>query len=145
MKSKLLMIPGGLLALSLLYACANTNSIARVHPEEVKGLPNCAECHTDRWATLNHQSEDFYLKHKFFAEQQRMACAACHEESFCVECHAHREEIKPNDKYKERPELNLPHRGDYLARHRIDGRVDPTSCLKCHGRQNNERCKICHR
>ena len=35
--------------------------------------------------------------------------------------------------------------GDYLSRHRIEGRIDPVSCLKCHGRQNNERCKLCHR
>jgi len=31
------------LMLTYLCACANTNSIARVHPEEVKGLPKCSE------------------------------------------------------------------------------------------------------
>ena len=133
------------LALSLLYACANSNSMARVHPEEVKGLVNCAECHSDSWAALNHQAVDFYLKHRFYSAQNQAACYSCHQESFCAECHAHKEEIKPSDKYKERPELSLPHRGDYLSQHRIDGRVDPVPCLKCHGRQNNERCKICHR
>lgn len=133
------------LMLSLLCACANNNSMARIHPEEVKGLPNCAECHTDKWGALNHQAEDFYLKHKFYSYQNMAACYACHQEGYCADCHAHKEEIKPSDKYKERPELALPHRGDYLAQHRIDGRIDPVSCLKCHGRQNNERCKICHR
>lgn len=133
------------LALSFLYACANQTSMARVHPEEVTGLPKCSECHTDSWSSLNHQAQDFYLKHKFYAAQHRPACSACHRESFCVDCHAHKEEIKPNDKYKERPELSLPHRGDYLSRHRIEGRIDPVACLKCHGRSNNERCKICHR
>ena len=141
----ILLIALTVLTFSFLYACANTSSIARVHPEEVKGLPKCAECHTDSWTALNHQAQDFYLKHKFYAAQQRAACSACHQESFCVQCHTHKEEIKPSDKYKERPELSLPHRGDYLSRHRIDGRIDPASCLKCHGRQNNERCKICHR
>lgn len=131
--------------LSVLYACANTNSVARVHPEEVKGLPKCSECHTDSWTSLNHQAEDFYLKHKFYSYQYKAACATCHEDSFCVECHAHKEEIKPSDKYKNKPEMALPHRGDYMSQHRIDGRIDPASCLKCHGRQNNERCKICHR
>jgi hypothetical protein len=133
------------LMLSVLCACANTNSMTRVHPEEVKGLPNCTECHTDQWASLNHQAEDFYLKHKFYAYQQQAACYACHQEGYCADCHAHKEEIKPSDKYKERPELALPHRGDYLSQHRIDGRIDPVSCMKCHGRQNNERCKICHK
>lgn len=141
----LLLIALTAVLLSFLYACANTSSMARVHPEEVKGLPNCVECHTDSWGSLNHQAQDFYLKHKFYAGQHRPACNACHQESFCVQCHAHKEEIKPSDKFKERPELSLPHRGDYLARHRIDGRIDPVSCLKCHGRTNNERCKICHR
>jgi hypothetical protein len=27
---------------------------------------------------------------------------------------------------------------------RIDGRINPASCFPCHGRQNNERCKVCH-
>ena len=131
--------------LCTLYACANNTSIARVHPEEVTGLPRCADCHTDRWTALNHQAEDFYLKHRFYAAQQKAACLACHQDSFCVDCHAHKEELKPDIKYKEKPELALPHRGDYLARHRIDGKIDPVSCLKCHGRENNERCKTCHR
>jgi hypothetical protein len=133
------------LLLASLVACANTKSLARVHPEEVKGLPNCTECHTDSWAALNHQAQDFYLKHKFYALQQKAACSSCHQESFCVDCHAHKEEIKPSDKYKDRPELALPHRGDYLSQHRIDGRVNPASCFKCHGRQNNGRCLTCHR
>jgi hypothetical protein len=133
------------LTLSVLAACANTSSIARVHPEEVKGLPNCSECHTDSWGALNHRAQDFYLKHRFYAGQNKAACNACHQDSFCVECHAHKEEIKPSDKYKDRPELSLPHRGDYLSQHRIDGRIDPAPCMKCHGRQNNERCKTCHR
>jgi len=140
-----LLILTAVLLLSIIAACANTTSIARVHSEELKGLPKCSECHTDRWVSLNHQAEDFYLKHRFYAAQQKAACSSCHQESFCVECHAHKEEIKPNDKYKERPELALPHRGDYLSQHRIDGRIDPASCLRCHGRQNNERCKICHK
>jgi hypothetical protein len=94
---------------------------------------------------LNHQADDFYRKHKFYAGQQRFACGTCHQESFCADCHAHKEEIKPSDRYKGSPERELPHRGDYLSRHKIEGRIDPASCLKCHGRTNNERCKTCHR
>ena len=144
MKNTLLILLSAL-TLSFLYACANTNSIARVHPVEVTGLPKCSECHTDSWSALNHQAQDFYLKHRFYAGQYKAACTACHEDSFCVECHAHKEEIKPSDKHKDSPELALPHRGDYLSQHRIDGRINPASCMRCHGRQNNERCKICHR
>jgi hypothetical protein len=142
---KTILLAHFLLVLPMLYACANTNSMARVHPEEVHGLPDCSECHTDSWTALNHRGNDFYLKHRFYAEQQKGACMVCHQESFCVDCHAHKEEIKPSDKYKEAPELSLPHRGDYLSQHRIDGRINPASCMKCHGRQNNERCRTCHR
>ena len=145
MKKRLYIILIPLILGAILYACANTKSIAKVHPTEVKGLVNCGECHTDNWAALNHQADDFYRKHKFYAGQQRFACGTCHQESFCADCHAHREEIKPSDKYRNSPERELPHRGDYLSRHKIEGRIDPASCLKCHGRTNNERCKTCHR
>lgn len=132
--------------LTLLFACANTKSIARIHPEEVSGMPNCTECHTDSWGALNHQTVDFYLKHGEYAGSfGRQACAACHRESFCTDCHARKEEIKPSDKYRDSPQRALPHRGDYLGQHRIDGRINPASCVKCHGRQNNERCVICHK
>jgi hypothetical protein len=144
-KNKLYIILIPLILGAILYACANTKSIAKVHPAPVKGLVNCGECHTDNWAALNHQADDFYRKHKFYAGQQKFACESCHQESFCADCHAHREEIKPSDRYKGSPERELPHRGDYLSRHKIEGRIDPASCLKCHGRTNNERCKTCHR
>lgn len=131
--------------LSILYACANTQSVARIHPEAVKGIPNCTECHSDALGAMNHQAIDFYKKHGFYAKDSRQSCAACHQESFCSDCHAHKEEIKPSDKFGGSPERNLPHRSDYLSQHKIDGRVNPASCVKCHGRQNNERCASCHK
>ncbi len=148
MKNKISLLLVALLTviiMSVLYACANNASIVRKHPVEVTGLTDCALCHSDQWSAFNHKVDDFYRKHRFYAGQQRNACAACHKESFCSDCHAYKEEIKPSDKYKESPERTLPHRGDYLSRHRIEGRIDPASCLKCHGRQNNEKCKLCHR
>ncbi|WP_246153076.1 cytochrome C [Oryzomonas rubra] len=139
------MIPMVVLIVSTLYACANTASIVKTHPEKVTGMPDCRECHTDTWQAFNHKAADFFPKHRFYAQEQRLACAACHEESFCSDCHAHKEEIKPSDKFADSPERTLPHRGDYLSQHKIDGRINPASCVKCHGRQNNERCATCHR
>jgi hypothetical protein len=81
-----------------LYACANTASVARQHPQEVKGLVNCGECHENQWGALNHKADDFYRKHKFYAGQQKPVCSSCHKESFCGDCHAHKEEIKPGDR-----------------------------------------------
>jgi hypothetical protein len=129
----------------LLFACANTASLKRKHPVEIQGLVNCSDCHKDRWGALNHKADNFDRRHKYYAGQQQRACTPCHRESFCTDCHAYREEIMPSDKYKGSPERMLPHRGDFLSRHRIEGKIDPVSCLKCHGRQNNERCRLCHR
>ncbi len=126
-----------------LYACATTASLQKTHPFEVEGPPKCSECHEDERASLNHNT-DFEVRHKFYATQQRQMCNLCHQPFFCSDCHANKEEIKPSDKYKDAPSRFLPHRGDYLTRHRVDGRINPTSCLKCHGRNNNARCKRCH-
>jgi len=136
---------GGVLAV-LLFACAEAPSLVRKHPEVGPGMHLCSDCHTDWRATLDHRHRpDYIKKHQFYASQQRHTCEVCHEESFCADCHANREEIKPSDKYKDAPERALPHRGDYLTQHKIDGRINPASCFPCHGRQNNERCKVCHR
>ena len=132
------------LSVTMLYACANTASVARVHPEAVTGLPNCAECHSDSWGSLNHKAPDFMAKHKFYASS-KFACAACHQESFCSDCHGNKEEIKPSSKFSDAVERSMPHRGDYLSQHKIDGKINPASCVKCHGSQNNEGCVSCHR
>ena len=137
-----------LLLMSLLYACANTASLPLTHPEDVRkqGMPrpNCTECHTDQWASLNHRAPNFYAKHRFYAASSRDACRTCHNESFCNDCHSRKDELKPSEKFTSDPERNLPHRGDYMSQHKIDGRINPVSCVKCHGRQNNVRCATCH-
>jgi hypothetical protein len=127
-----------------LFSCAHTQSIAAIHPVEVTAPPMCSDCHTDGRAALNHTA-DFSSRHRFYAKQQSRTCGVCHKESFCSDCHAHKEELKPSDKYKDSPDRGLPHRGDYLNQHKIDGRINPASCFPCHGRQNNERCLVCHR
>jgi len=128
----------------VLVACAQTASMAARHPVEVEGWPVCSECHTDGRAAMDHTA-DFGKRHKFYAQQNQQACGICHKESFCSDCHANKDELKPSDKYKDSPEMSLPHRGDYLNQHKIDGKINPAACFPCHGRQNNERCKACHR
>jgi hypothetical protein len=128
-----------------LYACTRTASMPALHPVEVESAPVCGDCHADDRAALNHTEDFFTVKHRYYAEQQSRTCTLCHKESFCSDCHAHREELKPSDKYKNFPERALPHRGDYLNQHKIDGRINHAACMKCHGRTNNERCRTCHR
>ncbi len=134
----LILLSGGL------YSCATTDSIPREHPIQFTAPPICSECHDDYRASLSHTA-DYDLRHKYYAVQQKQVCNLCHKESFCQDCHANKEELKPSDKFKDEPKRFLPHRGDYLTQHRIDGRINPAPCLKCHGRNNNERCKACHK
>jgi hypothetical protein len=134
----------GTLSVAMLAACAVHQSMAKKHPMEVEGRPVCSDCHTDGRAAMDH-SPDFIKRHRFYASQQKQSCDLCHVQSFCADCHAHKEEIKPSDKYKDAPTRSMPHRGDYLNQHKIDGKINPASCFPCHGRQNNERCKTCHK
>lgn len=118
---------------------------AMKHPVEVEVPAICSQCHQDWRSGLDHTAEFGKFRHKFMAQQNKQACGVCHVESFCSDCHANKEFLKPSDKFKDSPERSLPHRGDYLNQHKIDGKVNPASCMKCHGRQNNERCKTCHK
>ena len=63
----------------------------------------------------------------------------------CADCHGGKTAMLPSTKLGDRPDRMSPHRGDYLTLHRIDGRVDPTSCYECHGRANNDKCTACHK
>jgi hypothetical protein len=113
------------------------------HPVEVVKAV-CSECHPDKWHDMDHDA-GWYKIHRFRSVQRESVCGACHKESFCADCHADKEEIKPSDKYKDSPLREMPHRGDYLTQHKIDGKINPASCFRCHGRGNNRKCGLCHK
>ncbi|MBI5656319.1 MAG: cytochrome C [Geobacter sp.] len=146
-----------LLALVALTACSQNISPrpalpAVGHPEPLpQGRPICSDCHEvpmkdslKSYAVLDHTAT-FVKDHRFAAASEAGTCAVCHKESFCNECHANYVEVKPSTLHGDRPDRDLPHRGDYLSRHKVDGRLDPASCYRCHGRTNNEKCVTCHR
>jgi len=135
------------LAISVIAAVsayAEYKSAVNRHPMQFTTMPLCSNCHTDDRAVLDH-SNGFSTKHGLYATQKEAVCSACHAVSFCADCHANKEEIKPVDKFKDEPDRMMPHRGDYISRHKIDGKINPAPCMKCHGRKNNERCVTCHR
>jgi hypothetical protein len=138
----LLLLPVLVLAL---YAAGAAAGTAIKHPMEVEVPALCSQCHEDWRAALDHTAEFGKFRHRFMAQQNKQACDVCHVESFCSDCHANKEFLKPSDKFADSPERALPHRGDYLNQHKIDGKINPASCMKCHGRQNNERCRVCHK
>lgn len=141
------------LALSLgCSAVSKTPSVPPKHPEDLpQGRADCLECHKDvssgalrPYASFRH-SRVFVDSHGVYARQGQNLCASCHAPGFCQTCHAAKGELKPNTLLGDRPDRMAPHRGDYLVTHRIDGRLDPGSCFRCHGNRNNVKCRQCHR
>jgi len=142
--------------LSLMIGCgivSPAESSAPTHPQALEqGRPTCSDCHgTDQmkntqktFASFNHTPE-FIANHKFPASQDPQTCAACHAQAFCADCHGGKTAMLPSTKLGNRPDRVSPHRTGYLTSHRIDGKIDPTSCFECHGRANNEKCTACHK
>jgi Doubled CXXCH motif (Paired_CXXCH_1) len=145
----------GAALIALLFGCSavsQTPSVPPKHPEDLpQGRVDCLECHQDvstgalkPYGTIRH-SRVFIDSHGTYARQGQNLCASCHAPAFCQTCHARKEEMKPNTKMGDRPDRMAPHRGDYLITHRIDGRLDPGSCFRCHGNKNDVRCRQCHK
>lgn len=140
--------------LALLAACAaldSGRSLLFTHPsaEDLGAKPKtCSDCHegTDPvpFARFNH-TPFFADNHRQEAYQYEQTCRGCHQPSFCSDCHATRVELKPSIRNSTDTDRRMPHRGDYLSRHRIDGRMDPVSCFRCHGNPKTARtCAPCH-
>ena len=131
-----------LAAAGFFAACAGPESAVLLHPEKVSGPPICTSCHDAEMAASDHDAR-WMNAHGAVAVRNQRACEICHRGSSCADCHGSKEEIKPSDKRPSRFDPAIPHRGDYLTQHRIDGRLDPASCFPCHGRKNQERCRVC--
>lgn len=150
----ILVVPALLAVTLVIVGCASSAKpqvVPAVHPEELPtGRPDCLECHEDEgspalkpYGSFAHTAR-FLREHGSYAAQTQELCAACHKADFCQACHATSEELKPSLRLGDRPDRPAPHRGDYLARHRIDGRLDPGSCVVCHGNRSAATCRRCH-
>lgn len=109
----------------------------------------CTKCHGFKKEPLDFERYNhtalFTESHRLVAYQDERVCALCHSQSFCSDCHATRVELKPSLKNQTKNFSRMQHRGDYLARHRIEGRMDPTSCFRCHGNPKSaQTCLPCH-
>ena len=154
-RMSMMKVVGAALGLGFLMACSLVSpetSYAPTHPQEVSGRPACSECHSTDvakgalkpYASFDHTAT-FVRDHKVQANQDGTTCASCHAPSFCTDCHGGKVAMKPASKLSDRPDRMAPHRGDYLTLHRLEGKMDPSSCYKCHGRANNDKCRACHR
>ena len=135
-----------LAAATLFAACASgPQSAPLAHPEKVESPVMCSACHDADKNSYDHDA-GWGRSHGKAAVSDRRTCDLCHRPSSCADCHSQKEEIKPSDKRAgSRFDAATPHRGDYLTQHRVDGRTDPASCLPCHGRKNDGRCRTCHK
>ncbi len=110
----------------------------------------CSKCHAGDEEPLvfekyNHTA--FFTEgHRLVALQDEAVCAMCHAQSFCNDCHVTpSSELKPSLRHQTSNYRRFQHRGDYVSRHRIDGRVDPAPCFRCHGNPRSaESCQPCH-
>ena len=151
----LLVLTAMSLSTLLLVACAALDGgypLPAQHPPEAdlgRTRPVCSGCHETgtkglAFADFNH-TPTFADNHRSVAGRQPQVCAMCHQQSFCNNCHSNGTELKPSLKNQTDTFQRMPHRGDYLTRHKIDGRIDPTSCYRCHGNPKTaQRCTTCH-
>jgi hypothetical protein len=145
----------GVALIGMIASCAQMRTIPGLpasHPEAlaVGQQVDCSECHEDQqkgtmkaFDSFSH-TPSFVKNHRLYAASDDRLCAACHKSSFCNDCHTNRVEMKPSTRYGNRPDREMPHRGNYMTLHKIEGKLDPASCYRCHGRANNERCVACH-
>jgi len=140
----------GLMALGSCASMEERYTLPDKHPEQLgKGRPNCLDCHERDdgvvvFANYVH-TPDWLHVHRLRAYQNDRVCSMCHQQSFCNECHTTRVELKPSILRQTDTYRRTQHRGDYLSRHRFDARVDPTSCVRCHGNPRaSKTCAPCH-
>jgi cytochrome c553 len=141
-------------ALSLVAACAVLQPAVEMpatHPEEVgPAAPMCTECHEPdggsvAYARFDHTPMFATSGHRQPSVNQEVVCSLCHQTAFCNTCHITKDELKPSTKDPGGTYRAYPHRGDYRTRHRIDARVDPSSCFRCHGNpRSSKSCRPCH-
>jgi hypothetical protein len=108
---------------------------------------HCDVCHKDlaRYAIkpvsdYSHVG-DYVRDHARDARASVDACARCHEQSFCTDCHASTVATRIEIKASERVDRDFIHRNDYLTRHAIEAAADPALCRRCHG---SSFCTACH-
>jgi len=107
----------------------------------------CEVCHQDlaRYpikpvSDYSHQG-NYVRTHAQDARASIEACARCHEQSFCTDCHAQTVATRIELEQSERVDRDFIHRNDYVTRHAIEAQADPALCRRCHG---SSFCQDCH-
>lgn len=107
----------------------------------------CDVCHKDLGAeklkpvaSFEHMG-NWVKDHKLLARSSSQECFKCHDQNFCADCHTATPAGPVELRYPERVESQFIHRGDFVSRHWLEARADPTLCYRCHGQS---ACMQCH-
>ncbi len=108
----------------------------------------CRPCHVDlkeyalKPVTVFAHQGEWLLNHGTYARPSAESCAACHDQTYCAECHsATTTPARPSILFPEEVTREFIHRGDYISRHTVDVAAFPASCRRCHG---SAFCEACH-
>ena len=89
---------------------------------------------------LRHDAA-FAKKHGQQSRQNGQVCQQCHTESQCNDCHDASQRIPVERRRPDAIERSFVHRGDFVARHSIEAKLQPARCARCHEPQT---CDACH-
>jgi c(7)-type cytochrome triheme protein len=116
------------------------------HHQQEFAEARCMPCHVDLKGfkpetAFKHEGE-WLRQHGALARPSGESCAACHDQTYCVECHSPTTAAgRPSIIFPENVERMYIHRGDYVSRHMIEAGAAPASCRRCHG---SAFCESCH-
>ena len=114
-------------------------------------LKDCNECHKEQgialthdndWAGKHHQDNDWMGEHRALAGKGGSNCVDCHDQSFCMECHAGGGvDVELRKQNYRRDYVPKSHRSNYIEIHPLKALDNPQTCTRCHVQKY---CKDCH-
>jgi len=104
-------------------------------------LKECAGCHKGEGVALTHDA-DWVRGHRLLATRPDKNCIACHQQSFCLDCHKGGAiDVKLNTQIAKAGSMPSTHRTDFRELHPIKALDNPQSCYRCHAAKF---CTECH-
>jgi len=105
-------------------------------------IRECNSCHKSEGIAPNHDS-DFTRSHKELAGKTGNNCSQCHEQKFCLDCHAGGDTGDNLSLSKfGRDSKPKSHRSDFISIHPIKAQDNPQQCYRCHDAV--AFCNSCH-
>ncbi len=123
-------------------------------------MAKCLSCHSPDFdegrCTLCHQAHalrklvptsfmrhdpSWIRRHGLPAAQSRPVCMQCHTQAQCADCHDTGQTLAVETRRPDNLTTPFVHRANFLTRHAIEARSQPTSCLRCH---TTGSCDACH-